>query len=299
MNAIRFKASKRDRASPLAALAEQGAYYATRSIWRMEFEIVPEPVGEIKECWDHMAELHGRARWPDGGVFAPKDYAASGKLPPPRDPYRPADERKAILRDVLRCRADDPGALLALVNRWGAFGVGNPVSRYAGSLFAYDAVGTLAEWVKQRQIWVGAWRALQAGKAPFLDKAGLDLGMDDSVLAACHRRRTRLIWPVLAQALNRLIGAAHLLAYAPEAARSMRLRPFFSVSHLADLVNIALWETATADGQPLQWCLGCTVPFIPDRANQKYCDGSCQNRAKQRRHRQRVRARRTKKARRG
>jgi hypothetical protein len=190
-----------------------------------------------------------------------KQWPAGGVFAPKKarsiDSYDPVKKGDSIMGDLQRT-SEEPESLLRFVNKWGRLGVGIP----GDETCPYDGVEvTQAQlsWIKK---WIEAFHTRSHGKG-------------------------EATWESLADFLN-----ANLSEISPIARLATNhLIPAFQVSRLLDAIFLELWDIATG-GSKLRRCLACKGLFVPQRANQEYCDRRCAVRIAVRRSRQRAKGRR-------
>jgi hypothetical protein len=186
----------------------------------------------------------GGIRWPQGGVFIPKNYA-NERMPEPRDRYDPLDVAKDIILDAQRVSNTGLETVVRFVNKWGVLGVGIPgVER-----FPFDGVRLTRHWIQRLSRWLQALEELQKGPG------------------------ARLTWAGLAEELNPVLGGVHPGLRVTD----QGVDPIYRVSRLLDALCLEIWEQATA-GMQLRRCPECRALFLPGRSNQRYCGRLCANR---------------------
>jgi hypothetical protein len=260
---------------------------------RNAYEIVTAPVGLWATRWTRMCEAYAAQRpggiplmWPREGVFMWKGYAATGTHPAEWELYDPRAHREAIFTEVRNLDPDQPDDLLRFVNHWGVLGVGNPVMGWNPVLFPFDSVAVMAEWVRMRQVVLSAYLTLRVRRprrwADVADVLGPSFGA--GVWSILQDPEARVTWPLLAEALNHLVGPLrhHVMA------EGTRLRPVYALRSLADLINLELWRHVTL-GKDFRRCAGCQDAFLPSRPNQAYHSVACGNKARQQARRDRQR----------
>jgi hypothetical protein len=220
--------------------------------------------------------------WPQGGVFMWTGYAQTGHAPSAPSTYDPREERDAIFAAVRNLDPDQPSDLLAFVNQWGVLGLNNPVRHWNPQLFPFDSVAAMADWVRCRQAVLAAYMRLRVRRPGQWREVANALGpaFRAGVYTLVQDQNQPLTWPLLAEALNWLIGPfPHRVMVAAK-----RLRPAYGLDSLAQLINLELWYHVTL-GQEFRRCEGCQDAFVPSRPNQAFHSAACGNKARQQRWR--------------
>jgi len=264
---------------------------------RNAYEIVTAPVGVAAARWTQLCEAYAAQRpgrvplmWPRQGVFMWKGYAATGTGPAVVELYDPREHREAIWTEVRNLDPDQPDDLLRFVNHWGVLGVGNPIMAWRQDLFPFDSVAVMADWVRMRQGVLSAYQALRLRRPRRWAEVAnlLGPGFEAGVRSILQNPEAMVTWPLLAEALNHLVGPLrhHVTA------EGTHLRPVYALRFLADFINLELWQHVTL-GKDFRRCAGCQDAFLPARPNQDYHSEACGNKARQRAWRDRQRTQRT------
>ncbi len=257
------------------------------------------------------AAPHWPARWPVGGVFAPRWWPRG--QPIPARPYDPVEEAAEILRDVQRSAGDDPKALLRFVNRWGPLGVGVPLDRNF-----LDGVRYTGRKLSELKDWLEGLKALQQGRLALRPITPSWVATIDGIIERFEKQletrrdtapRVRvedggrtLVFPVpqmsrrqIKQRIRELQRDKRkprawtwkdIVFMLNENLREVRLGAtrqksslvsLYFPNRLLEVLWLEAWKEATGVNR-FRRCPECHVLFVPGRANQEYCTHLCANR---------------------